>query len=123
MNQLISKEKASGILARYHRMLETTGYAKRDYVVRILMYLFLIDLVEYTHLYITEKDYKLLELGFTKLFTNGGCLLPYPTSFCNDKSICGESNNVLVDYAGSIRINEQASAARITNDDIVRIPA
>ena len=108
MVQLISKTMASGYLGRYYNMLTATGYVGNKEVQKYLVYLFLIDMVEYMHAFIDEKDYKTIERALKKVFTNGNCLLPYPV-FCVRKATLGRT-----DYLTN-------QAFRITEDDIHRI--
>lgn len=50
----------------------------------LLMYLFILDMVEYMHGYITSEDYKLIEAALGFLARNS-CLFPYSV-FCTNRA-------------------------------------
>ncbi len=109
MAELVSKTKAEGYLARYYELLKKTGYCKPSMVRKLILYTFLVDFVEEMHAFISEKDYFVIERAMSKLFVNGGCLLPYPV-FCVRRATLGSA-----DYMGDfvVRITEDA----LGNDD------
>ena len=84
MIQLISEHKASNIFGGYYSLLSKTGYVSRKVMRSLLMYLFILDMVEYMHGYITSEDYKLIEAALGFLARNS-CLLPYSV-FCTNRA-------------------------------------
>ena len=77
MLSVIEKEKALPIVSKYFDMLASMGYVKHPTVRRFLIYLFLIDFTEWVYPFLTDCDYNLLDKALVKIFTDGGCLLPY----------------------------------------------
>lgn len=104
MVQLISKTKAEGYLVNYYEMLTQTGYVRDGILKKLLLYVFLIDMVEYLHAFIDEKDYAFIEKALARIFTGGNCMLPYPV-FCTRRATLG-STDYMTDYV--IRITESA---------------
>lgn len=121
MLQVIAEKKALRTLNRYFNVVEKTGYVKSDMLNRFLMYLFLIDFVEYTHDFFTQKDYDTVADALGYLFSTGGCLLPYPV-FCTNRATVGRAH-----YMGTLRarVTEGDRAAdrqkRFTEDDHLRV--
>lgn len=116
MVQLISKPKAAGYLMGYYDLLTKTGYVKAGMVKKLLLYVFLIDMIEELHAFIDEKDYLFIEKAMTKIFLNGGCLLPYPV-YCTRRATLGSA-----DYMGDFtrRITEVEGDTRITETEEIR---
>lgn len=84
MFSLVDDNKLLSVIDRYYLVLEKTGYVKHSTVTRLLIYEFLADFIDNTAFFITEKDYNMIDSLLKKLFTNGGCLLPYPV-FCTNR--------------------------------------
>lgn len=98
MLQVIAENKALSILKRYYTQVEKTGYVKHELLCRYMKYLFLIDLVEYTHDFFTQKDYNIVAEALAKLFSDGGCMLPYPV-MCANRAKLGRAH-----YMGTFRL-------------------
>ena len=116
---LIDENKALDIQERYYSVLKQTGYMKHDMVLRYLAYIFLLDFIDYTHGFFTEGDYNMISKALSVLFTNGGCLMPYPV-FCANRAVLGRN-----EYMGVLknRITEDLSdnKDRFTEDEIIRV--
>ena len=110
MLQVIAERKALATLTTYYNTVEKTGYVKHDVLLRFLMYLFLIDFVEFTHDYFTEDDYNIVADALGVLFSTGGCMLPYPV-FCTNRIKLGRAH-----YMGTFRVRV-TEAERIANSD------
>ena len=115
---MIDEGKALDIVSKYFGFLEATGYVRPDLMKRFFLYVFLLDFVDYAHAFFTEEDYKLMDTALRKLFSGGGCLLPYSV-FCNNRVVLGRN-----EYMGVMkrRITEDASCNedRYTEDDFIR---
>ena len=119
MLQVIAEDKALSILKRYYTQVEKTGYVKHEMLCRYMKYLFLIDLIEYTHDFFTQNDYNIVAEALAKLFSDGGCMLPYPV-MCANRAKLGRAH-----YMGSFRnrVTEGTvltSQNRITQDENLR---
>ncbi len=90
MLQMIDEGEALNITSKYYSLLSKTGYVKHESVLRFLVYIFLLDLVDYTHAFFEEEDYKTIDRALNILFSNGGCLLPYPV-FCANRAVLGRN--------------------------------
>lgn len=116
---LIDENKALDIQERYYSVLKQTGYMKHDMVLRYLAYIFLLDFIDYTHGFFTEGDYNMISKALSVLFTNGGCMMPYPV-FCANRAVLGRN-----EYMGTLknRITEDLSdnKDRFTEDEIIRV--
>ena len=108
MNALFNENTALRTLSGYFSVLENVGYVKHKTVSKFVMYLFLLDFVDYAFNYLTEDDYELIIRAMKRLFTNGGCLLPYPL-FCTNRLTVGKD-----EYMGRLRV-------RITQNNIDRV--
>lgn len=119
MLRLIDEGKALEIQNRYYSILEKTGYLKHDAVLRFLIYLFLLDFVDYTHSFFTEEDYKKIAKALGILFSGGNCLMPYPV-FCVNRITLGRP-----EYMGQIRVRKTEDLSgyedRYTEDEKPRI--
>ena len=127
MIQMIDEHKALGITERYFGILKSAGYIKPAMMKRYFVYMFLLDLVDYTHRFFTEADYNAVDNALRKLFAVGGCLLPYEV-FCVDKVLLGRN-----EYMGTLknRITEKnttdkdgnliSEKDRFTEDDKNRV--
>ena len=109
MIRMISEKKALKVLGGYYELLSKTGYVSHPIHKDLMAYMFMIDMVEYMHAYISQEDYKTIEKALTTLFANGGCLFSYPV-FCtlratlkSDKAIL-KKNKAMNKYG--VRITE-----------------
>ena len=120
MMNTIDSKVALKVLVGYFDTLGLTGYVGERQVMRLLLYLFLVDFVEHTYQFFTEEDHALISMLLRKLYMNGGCLLPYPV-MCSNRATLGTN-----DYMGefSLRVTEGKEEIdrikRITEDDILR---
>lgn len=120
MLQAIAEDRALKTLDTYFSVVEKTGYVKDNVLDRFMMYLFLIDFVEFTHDFFTESDYNTVADALATLFTTGNCMLPYPV-FCANRIKLGRAH-----YMGTfkVRVTEAPRAVdgtkRITEDDNLR---
>ena len=127
MLQMIDESKALETTTKYFDILKNTGYIKPGMMQRYLLYMFLLDFVDYTHNYFTEDDYDAVDNALRKLFAGGGCLLPYSV-FCVDKVTLGRNeymgtlkNRITEDHAVDIDGRNIGDKDRYTEDDIIRI--
>lgn len=120
MEKVIDSKAALGVLNTYFGNLGLTGYVRESQVKRLLLYLFLVDFVEFTSVFFTEDDHRLVSGLLRKLFINGGCMLPYPT-FCVNRATLG-TNEYMGDL--NLRVTEGALQSdrikRIMEDEILR---
>lgn len=120
MLQAIAEDRALKTLDTYFSVVEKTGYVKENVLDRFMMYLFLIDFVEFTHDFFTEMDYDIVADALASLFSTGNCMLPYPV-FCTNRATLGRAH-----YMGTLklRVTEAQRAVdgnkRITEDDNLR---
>lgn len=120
MEKVIDSKAALGVLNTYFGNLGLTGYVRESHVKRLLLYLFLVDFVEFTSEFFTEDDHRLVSGLLRKLFINGGCMLPYPT-FCVNRATIGRNY-----YMGefNLRVTEgkdiEDRIKRVMEDDILR---
>ena len=118
MLQLLDEPLALKISSKYFSYLEQTGYMKHRTVMRFLAYQFLLDLVEYTHFFYEEEDYEKVGAALSSLFTNGGCLLPFPV-FCANRATLGRN-----EYMGVMKVRKTEDLSgyedRSTEDDYYR---
>ena len=77
MLDMVDKGKALNIAKKYFYLLEKTGYVKNETVRKYLVYLFCLDLLEYGFPFMEEDDYVMVDRLLKRMFTGGGCLLPY----------------------------------------------
>ena len=127
MLQVIDESKALETTTKYFDILKNTGYMNPGMMQRYLLYMFLLDFVDYTHNYFTEDDYDAVDNALRKLFAGGGCLLPYSV-FCVDKVTLGRNeyigtlkNRITEDHAVDIDGRNIGDKDRYTEDDIIRI--
>lgn len=127
MLQVIDESKALETTTKYFDILKNTGYMNPGMMQRYLLYMFLLDFVDYTHNYFTEEDYNAVDNALRKLFAGGGCLLPYSV-FCVDKVTLGRNeymgtlkNRITEDHAVDIDGRNIGDKDRYTEDDIIRI--
>lgn len=127
MLQVIDESKALETTTKYFDILKNTGYMNPGMMQRYLLYMFLLDFVDYTHNYFTEDDYDAVDNALRKLFASGGCLLPYSV-FCVDKVTLGRNeymgtlkNRITEDRAVDIDGKNIGDKDRYTEDDIIRI--
>ena len=115
---LINERIPLGIQKRYYSVLEQTGYMKHDTTLRYLVYIFLLDFIDYAHGFFTEEDYNKVSKALSTLFSDGGCLMPYPV-FCTNRAVLGRN-----EYMGTLknRITEDllGNDDRFTEDDYMR---
>lgn len=108
---MIDEEKALKTLDSYYTLLGKTGYVKSGVVKKYLIYLFLLEFVDLSEDYITEEDYNKIDKVLHRLFSHGGCLLPYPV-FCANRATLGRNW-----YIGRTRLRiTQAREGRSTED-------
>lgn len=124
---MIDEGKALETTTKYFDILKNTGYMKPGMMQRYLLYMFLLDFVDYTHNYFTEDDYDAVDNALRKLFAGGDCLLPYSV-FCVDKVTLGRNeymgtlkNRITEDHAVDIDGRNIGDKDRYTEDDIIRI--
>ena len=124
---MIDEGKALETTTKYFDILKNTGYMNPGMMQRYLLYMFLLDFVDYTHNYFTEEDYNAVDNALRKLFAGGGCLLPYSV-FCVDKVTLGRNeymgtlkNRITEDHAVDIDGRNIGDKDRYTEDDIIRI--
>lgn len=84
----ITDDRLDSVINNYYNQLVAMGYVKHDTVVRILVYMFILDLIDVMGDYITREDYDLLANIYRKLFADGCCLLPYD-EFCVKRAFLG----------------------------------
>lgn len=120
---MVSEPRALKLLSGYYDLLTTTGYVKHRTLKVFLIYLFILDFVEYMHAYINEENYKVIDKALSRLFANGGCLFSYPV-FCERRATLSANKAVLssVDpFTGyRVRLTEK-DAIRSTEDEHIRI--
>lgn len=116
MLQVIAERKALDTLNLYYNQVSQMGYVKHDVLRRFMYYIFLIDFVEYTHDFFTQKDYDVIADALGSLFSTGGCMLPYPV-MCANRGTLGRAH-----YMGTfkVRVTEVEGDDRITEDEILR---
>lgn len=116
---MIDEGKALGTVNKYFDILSNTGYMKPKMMQKFFIYLFLLDFVDYTHRYMDEEEYNLINSALRNLFTGGGCLLPYSIC-CAEKVTLGRD-----EYMGVLknRITEDLleNKDRYTEDEYIRI--
>lgn len=124
---MIDEGKALETTTKYFDILKNTGYMNPGTMQRYLLYMFLLDFVDYTHNYFTEDDYDAVDNALRKLFAGGGCLLPYSV-FCVDKVTLGRNeymgtlkNRITEDHAVDIDGKNIGDKDRYIEDDIIRI--
>lgn len=124
---MIDEGKALETTTKYFDILKNTGYMNPGMMQRYLLYMFLLDFVDYTHNYFTEEDYNAVDNALRKLFAGGGCLLPYSV-FCVDKVTLGRNeymgtlkNRITEDHAVDIDGRNIGDKDRYTEDDIIRV--
>ncbi len=124
---MIDEGKALETTTKYFDILKNTGYMNPGMMRRYLLYMFLLDFVDYTHNYFTEEDYNAVDNALRKLFAGGGCLLPYSV-FCVDKVTLGRNeymgtlkNRITEDHAVDIDGRNIGDKDRYTQDDFIRI--
>lgn len=108
------------ILDKYYNLLTQTGYVKRATVMRLLLYLFLLDFVDVLHYYFDEKDYEQVNCLLVKLFTGAGCLLPYHVfrKFNTKVGMPGDQSSM-----SGPRVTEKNRDVRISEDGTIRYKA
>lgn len=119
MLQVIDEGKALDITGKYFNILSDTGYLKKGMMSRFVIYLFLLDFINHVHRFFTEEDYNAVDNALRKLFSNGGCLLPYSV-FCVDKVTIGQNEYVGV-LKNRITEDESGNEDRFTEDDNIRV--
>lgn len=116
MIAMIDEAKALNVIKKYFYLLENTGSVSDSMMKKLSAYLFLVDFVEYVHSFLTEEDYVAIDKVLKRLFTGGGCLLPYSV-FCANKAKLGRN-----EYMGTfrIRVTEITRTDRSTENDYLR---
>ena len=103
---MIDEGKALNTVTKYFDILKNTGYIKPGMMQRYVIYMFLLDFVDYTHRFFSDEDYDAVDNALRKLFAGGGCLLPYEV-FCVEMVTLGRN-----EYMGTLK-------NRITEDNSV----
>lgn len=127
MLQVIDEGRALDTTVKYFDILKNTGYIKPGMMSRFMLYLFLIDFVDGTHRFFSEEDYNAVDNALRKLFSNGGCLLPYSV-FCTNKVTIGRNeymgvlkNRITEDWAVDENGRSIPNKDRYTQDDYIRV--
>lgn len=127
MLQVIDEGRALDTTTKYFDILKNTGYIKPGMMSRFMLYLFLIDFVDSTHRFFSEEDYNAVDNALRKLFSNGGCLLPYSV-FCTNKVTIGRNeymgvlkNRITEDWAVDENGRPIPNKDRYTQDDYIRV--
>ena len=124
MLRLIDNKKALLTIGKYFSHLSAMGYVRGKYVRKLVAYMFLIDMIEYMSVYISEKDYKDIEKMLSCIFTNGGCLLSYPvfyarrTELMNTPAVLGE-RNIFGSVWHRVTTNEGVSVRGTEHDESI----
>lgn len=124
---MIDEGKALNTVGMYFDILKSTGYMKPALMSRFVIYLFLLDFVDYTHRFFTDEDYDAVDNALRKLFAGGGCLLAYSV-FCVEKVTLGRNeymgtlkNRITEDHSVDENGKNIGSKDRYTEDDIIRV--
>ena len=105
-------------VSSYFNTLTQFGYKKQSDVNKLLIYVFISELLTGDMRYfITEEDYKLINRALTCLY-GSSCLIPYP-KYINDDSLFGHINDEPI----VPRITEKGDRVRYTESDVVRFKA
>lgn len=116
---MVDEGKALGTVRKYFDILTNTGYMKQTMMQKFVIYLFLLDFIDYTHRYMDEEEYDMIDNALRKLFVGGGCLLPYSVC-CAEKVTLGRD-----EYMGVLknRITEDLldNEDRYTEDEYIRV--
>lgn len=127
MLQVIDEGRALDTTVKYFDILKNTGYIKQGMMSRFMLYLFLIDFVDNTHRFFSEEDYNAVDNALRKLFSNGGCLLPYSV-FCTNNVTIGRNeymgvlkNRITEDWAVDENGRPIPNKDRYTQDDYIRV--
>lgn len=91
MVETIEDKRVLAHLVSYFEMLKKTGYVNSKITGRFLLYLFLYDFVESLYDYFYEEDYNQVNTLLLKVFSDGGCLLPYKSISACDSSVAKPS--------------------------------
>lgn len=88
MEKILNESNAVKLLERYFSALKESGYVSGNVMCRFSLYMFLIDFADVMFTFLTDKDYRKIYDLTANLFSNGGCLMPYP-SFCDKGLVAG----------------------------------
>lgn len=113
MLQIVAEKEAFGALNKYINILRKTGYTGPGVYKWFLLYIFLIDFLEYTHDFFSDDDYVAVTDAFSKLSGMSGCLVPYPV-FCTNRATLGRAH-----YIGPFKV--RVSEAERVADRIKRV--
>lgn len=80
MIEVIDSRNILSHIETYFNTLKHTGYVKDSMNYRFLLYLFLYDFVETFYPLLGDEEYKLIDRLLIRLFSDGGCMLPYSNS-------------------------------------------
>lgn len=123
---MIDEGRALDTTTKYFDILKNTGYIKPAMMQRYFLYMFLLDFVDYTHGFFTDKDYDAVDNALRKLFADGGCLLPYSLT-CVDKVKLGRNeymgilrDRITEDHAVTENNKNIGDKDRFTQDDYLR---
>ena len=115
MVEVLDGDKVLGYLSGYFEMLANAGSVSPATSMDFVRYLFLVDFVDTMYGFLTEADYTEIEALLSELFSKGHCLLSYPV-FCSRRISIGKAK---LD-TGNLRITEDVSELRITEDEKLR---
>ena len=115
MVEVLEHGNVLGCLAGYYRRLSATGYVRRGTSAAFMRYLFLADFVDTMYHYFTDEDYAEIDRLLYATFTEGDCLLPYPSS-CGRRVVVGDASPL----GGNLRITETPSELRVTENENLR---
>ena len=77
MIEVIDSKNILSHIETYFNTLKHTGYVKDSMNYRFLLYLFLYDFMETFYPMLGDEEYKLIDRLLVRLFSDGGCMLPY----------------------------------------------
>ena len=104
-------KQASDILDNYFNILSQTGYYKYSSVYKILVFLFIDDILNTEmNTFVTEEDYKLM-VDILECLYGSECLIPYPEFkelTITLSTILGSSSVFRITEDSNIRISEDS---------------
>lgn len=116
MVEVLDSDKVLGYLSGYFERLAKAGSVPPTTSMDFVRYLFLVDFVDTMYGFMTEADYAEVETLLSELFSKGHCLLSYPV-FCSRRISIGKAE---LSDTGNLRITEDVSELRITEDENLR---
>ena len=103
MLEVTQGDKILNILNGYYQMLSGMGHVNYAQKQNMLIYLFLVDFVESVYDYFTDEDYALMIKALKRIFTNGGCLMPYSV-FKQGRLFVGNVTHGAAHYIGDVHL-------------------